>query len=391
MTTQLREELDALADTQTFSPDPSAWDRGRRARRNSRLARGAAGLAVLAVIVGVGVFALQPDRGEVQPAEVPDGAVPSRIDTRNAPFGTWPPLGMKSVAYIASGGFVLVDAEDGSYELFGPDDPSIAFTRRPALALSPDGWRLAWTAPDRIVIADLESGDITSFAHNGGRGAEVTELFWRDADLLRWRGTDDEGQDVAAEIDVTGPSESPSFSVEERPEVGGLISPDQDVIALRSDGSIVTAVLFLEEGDGPGGSTQSRSVDRPLPADTYPDGALVQPLGWAEDDQLVAIVDPPPSDITEQPRLAIFTSPDVPEAQWTWREFLPRLPPVESLSIAVDLIPTLDGDPDQELTHDFAASAASPDEGRGALPYALGGVTALLAGLVFIRMMQKRA
>ena len=36
-----------------------------------------------------------------------------------------------------------------------------------------------------------------------------------------------------------------------------------------------------------------------------------------------------------------------------FREFLPRLPPTLGLSIAVDLVPDLTGDPDQELTHDF--------------------------------------
>ncbi len=60
MSTDLREELDALANTQTFSPDPSAWDRGRRARRRTRLAAGAAAVAVVAVVAGAGVLAVRP-------------------------------------------------------------------------------------------------------------------------------------------------------------------------------------------------------------------------------------------------------------------------------------------------------------------------------------------
>ena len=84
MTTQLREELDALARTQSFSPDPSAWDRGRRARRTSRVVRGAAVLAAVAVVVGVGAIAVQPDREAPQPAgEVRGGAIPSRIELTN--------------------------------------------------------------------------------------------------------------------------------------------------------------------------------------------------------------------------------------------------------------------------------------------------------------------
>ena len=42
MTTDLREELAALAETQSFSADPSAWDRGRRARRRARVVRAGA-------------------------------------------------------------------------------------------------------------------------------------------------------------------------------------------------------------------------------------------------------------------------------------------------------------------------------------------------------------
>ncbi len=82
MSTDLREELDALARTQTFSPDPSAWDRGRRARRRTRLAAGLAAVAVVAVVAGAGALALPPDR-EARTASsevVEGGAIPSRIE-----------------------------------------------------------------------------------------------------------------------------------------------------------------------------------------------------------------------------------------------------------------------------------------------------------------------
>ncbi len=264
-------------------------------------------------------------------------------------------------------------------------------------ALSSDGYHVAWWADDgvdpaRISFADLRTGEVTDFADNQGRGVEVAELLFRDATRLRWRGTDDDGEVVAAEIDVTGPSESTSSSVAERPEVAGLPSPDSDIIAVRSGGETVPAVPFLEEGDGPGGSSLSRSIDRPLPERLHPDGAVVQPIGWAEDDLLVAIVDPPPGDGVERPRLAILSSPDVPESEWVYREFLPRLPP-EATSFAVDLVPDLTGDPDQELTHDFGADAAAADTDTGSdrLPVVLGGLLALLAGLAFVRMMHQRS
>jgi hypothetical protein len=350
--------------------------------------RGAAVLAAVAVVVGVGAIAVQPDREAPQPAgEVRGGAIPSRIELTNGEFEEDYAIGRASVA-LGGNHLVLVGAEDGHYHHF-PVSGEV-------FALSPDGYHVAWWSndgvnPARISFADLRTGEVTDFAHNQGRGADVTELFWRDAARLRWRGTDDDGQDVAAEIDVTGPSESPSNSVAERPEVAGLPSPDSDVIALRSDGEAVRAVPFLEEGAGPGGSELSRSIDRPLPEGLHPDGAVVQPIGWADDDLLVAIVDPPPGDVVERPRLAILSSPDVPESEWVYREFLPRLPP-EATSFAVDLVPDLTGDPDQELTHDFGANAAAAETGGGdRRPVVLGGVLALLAGLAFVRMMHRRA
>jgi len=390
MSSDLREELDALADTQTFSPDPSAWDRGRRARRRDRVARGAAALAVVAVVVGAGALAVRPDREAPQPAgEVPGGAIPSRIGLAQVEFGTWPPRGRMSVAYLSGGGFTLVDAEDGTYELFGVDDPSLALTRRSVLALSPDGWRLAWTATDRIVIADLESGEITPFAHNRGRGADVGVLGWRpDSRTLLWNGRDDEGQATAGLIDATGPTESVGAGVG-RYGSHGVMSPSGDSIALPSDGEVPAAV-FLQVPDDPVRSS-GEAVERPLPSDLYPDGAVVTPVGWADEDHVVAIVDPPPSDVTEHPRLAVFTSPDVPDAQWTWREFLPRLPP-EATSFAVDLVPDLDGTSSQALTHDFGDTTPESPRPRGIeLSLFIGlGVTAAIALLLGLRWLWRR-
>ena len=165
-----------------------------------------------------------------------------------------------------------------------------------------------------------------------------------------------------------------------------------DIIAVRSAGETVTAAPFLEEGSGPGGSSLSRSIDRPLPERLHPDGAVVQPLGWAEDDLLVAIVDPPPSDVVERPRLAIFTSPDAPRSEWTYREFVPQLPDVDSLSVAVGLVPDLDGTSSQELTHDFDSASDSPPAPFGIeLSLFIGlGVAAAIAVLLAIRWLWRR-
>ena len=69
---------------------------------------------------------------------------------------------------------------------------------------------------------------------------------------------------------------------------------------------------------------------------------------------------------------------------------VPDLPESSSVSVAVDLVPDLTGDPDQELTHDFTEEPAD-DEGWASLAEILAGVLAVLVGLVFIATMGRRA
>ena len=380
--TDLREELAALAETQPFSPDPSAWDRGRRARRSSRVVRGAAVLAVVAIVVGVGAIAVRPDRQTVAPADVRGGALPSRIDYLPGDFEEDWAIGRASVA-LGGNGLVLIGAEDGRSHHFA--------VVADVLALSPDGYRVAWWSgkdlyPDRIRIADLRTGEITDVADNL-ESASVASMTWApDSAQLRWNGWGEKGARVAAWIDMTGSSEDLDA---QRFGARGIPSPSFDVVALDS-GEEVTAAPFEQAPEADSSREAGIPVDRPLPADLYPDGAVVTPVGWADEDTLVAIIDPPPSDVVERPRLALLTSPDRPESEWTFREFLPRLPP-EATSFAVDLIPELTGDPDQELTRDFSAASAAADEDRDRAPLLAGALMALLAGLAFIRMMQKRA
>ena len=104
----------------------------------------------------------------------------------------------------------------------------------------------------------------------------------------------------------------------------------------------------------------------------------------------MAQVDAPAGSYVEGEHLALLTSPDRPESEWTYRILVRDVPDTQGLSIAVDLIPDLTGDPSQELTHDFGVEASS-DQGRGELPYALGGLMSLLAGLAYIRMLRHQA
>lgn len=390
MTTPLREELDALAHTHTFSPDPAAWERGRRARRRGRVVAVAAVLVLVASVGGLAT--LWTAREPVAPAgRVDGGAIPSVVDLRSldpgAAFEEDFAIGRASVALgLDGGGLVLVGAEDGAYHRFSvPND---------AYALSPDGYHVAWwsggdEAPEgnRIRIADLRTGDVLDWAFQQGAGGTVSSLSWQaDSTRLLWQGRSDDGTKRAALIDVPGRSEEYDFHG--RYGARGIASPSRDMIALPSDGEVAAAPFEQIPGRESGRMT-GVPVDRALPYDLYPDGAVVTPVGWADEDHVVAIVDPPPGEGVERPRLAVFTSPDRPESEWTYREFLPRLPP-EATSFAVDLIPDLTGDPDQELTHDFAAAPAV-DGGRDRAPVVAGGVLALLAGLAFVRMLRHRA
>ena len=386
MSTDLREELDALARTQSFSPDPSAWDRGRRARRRSRVVAGAAAVAVVAVVGGVGAVNLAPDRESPHPADVPGGALPSRVDLTGATsFEDDYAIGRASVA-LGGNSLVLIGAEDGTYHHFG--------VQADAFALSPDGYRVAWWSrasltPDRMLLADLRTGEVTVFAHNIGRGADITSMTWHpDSTRLRWNGDDDTGSRVAGVIDVTGPSET--SDVQGRYGDRGVLSPSLDMAALDSDGETTNAPFEM----APTRETRTRAgipINRALPADLHPDGAVVTPVGWVDEDHVVAIIDPPPSDVVERPRLAVFTSPDRPESEWIFREFLPRLPP-EATSFAVDLIPDLTGDPEQELTHDFDAAPDEPPAPFGIeLSLFIGlGVAAAIAVLMALRWLWRR-
>lgn len=389
MTEELRTTLHRIADSTAPLPvDEDLWQRGQAARRRGQAFAVAAVFALVVSVGGIATLVTTTDReARTASGEVAQGAIPSRIDTTDVPFETDLPIGRASVAFFASGGITLVGAEDGRYHRFAPDTRTLALPSNPVLALSPDGRRLAWATLDRIAIADLETGDVIPFAHNVGGGAEVGAMAWRaDSTQLVWTGRENR-QAVGGAIEVTGPSESPVPAG--RYGVRGVLSPSSGMVALPSDGE-VAAVAFLTS---PGrGETAGEPVDRPLPTDLYPDGAVVTPLGWASEDLVVAAIDPPQGDVVERPRLAIFTSPDRPETEWVWREFLPQLPPVESLSIAVDLVPDLTGDPDQELTHDFTQQSDNPLAWTGIeVSLLIGlGVAAAIAVLLGLRWLWRR-
>lgn len=399
MSTDLREELDALARTQTFSPDPSAWDRGRRARRRSHLARGAAALAVVAVVAGAGTLAVRPSA--VGPADdaVPDGAVPSRITEHDGAVLNDLAIGMASVAYVRSDGEpVLVDGTTGESHIVElPDFPTPEvldrgndLRRGPWLALSPDGRRLAYPT---TLEYEREPGQV----FNQTSWYRVVDLTTGESDLvdlppygstpiaMSWT------TDGRIAVDVYGrptsrPTEAdppPTISWTIDPETGdtssapltGVTAPGGGISApFPTDDGAVRAIAFE--------TTTGTDPERPLPTERYPDGAVVSPVGWTDNSLLVAQVDDD---------LVLLTSPDRPESEWIWRTLVPDPPATQSVSLAVDLVPDLTGEADQELTNDFDEVQPAADTAPDRLPYVLGGLMALLAGVAFVRMVQQQA
>ena len=130
--------------------------------------------------------------------------------------------------------------------------------------------------------------------------------------------------------------------------------------------------------------------DRALPQDLYPDGAVVIPgrLGRQQ-----------PAGRRGRRARGQLRRGAAPRADHLPRPSRGRSGPTgswcatcrtaQSISVAVDLVPDLDGTSAQLLTHDFDAPAS--DDLPGAVPYVLGGLMALLAGLAFVRMLRARA
>jgi len=167
------------------------------------------------------------------------------------------------------------------------------------------------------------------------------------------------------------PSTDPGDTASTSPS-GGLTA-----ISMRSD---TRAALFVtQEGD-----VLRRTLDREL----YPYGARVTPLGWTADSLLLALVDGHAGSYVEGQHLALLTSPDRPRSQWTYRIVMRDVPDVADLSIAVDLIPDLDGTSSQQLTHDFGDTL--PQDQRD-ISWLIGlGVAAAVAVLLGLRWLWRR-
>jgi hypothetical protein len=415
----LREELDALARTQSFSPDPSAWDRGRRARRRTRVAAGAAAVAIVAV-AGAGALAVLPDR-EARTASsevVEGGAIPSRIDDIPADLQPTTDLavGRGAAAFISTSQRVpvVVTAADGVAHLLdlpGWDEDG------QALALSPDGLKLAWQQTGdggaTIGIVELTTGRQRADEVHPAADLALRELTWSpDSEWLGWLGDADGGAHVGR-LPVPGADLGLSTFVEgnvsslaignaadvvvgakgalyritvDQPElitraagVGpGLFSPDARFVALRSSPSGASATLRLSDG---------AVLTHPFPDGTFASGAVL-PLGWLDDrHQLLQVWSAEGEDAE-----LVVTTPQVGPTS-TWRRSVGSIDAsiAGRVSLAVDLVPDLDGTSSQELTHDFGAAQDPPAPFGIELSLFIGlGVAAAIAVLLALRRLWRR-
>lgn len=420
----LRTTLHRLADAGEPLPvDDDLWRRARAARRRGQALAVAAVLAIVASVGGAAALWSLPDR-EARTASsevVAGGAIPRVI--ADAPDDLEPTadlaVGRASVAFISGGGDpVVVTADDGVPHVlelpsFGPD--------RAAYALSPDGRRLAYqqaaASGTRLAVLDLESGRTTPLIVEGSAALEIDDLSWSPsgnwigwvasavADTPAWTGVHRADGGEGSRAILAGNASSVAVADDGASAVGGvrgdvrLIPLHAEVGQIRRAAPGLAAGAFspdgsmLALGSGPGQASytlgvESREVQRhPFPDGTFGD-AVVRPLGWLDDRLQLLLVSPVDGSSAE----LVVTTPEV-DATSTWRRSVgsvDSLGVANSLSVAVDLVPDLDGTSSQQLTHDFTADA----------PVALGlarpaagvllGVSALLALAVAAAAVRRR-
>ena len=160
----------------------------------------------------------------------------------------------------------------------------------------------------------------------------------------------------------------------------GLYSPDARFVALRSGPSDASSTLRLSDG---------AVLTHPFPDGTF-DSAVVRPLGWMDERlQVLFVQEARGGDGADSGELVV-TTPEVDDTS-TWRRSVGVVEagPATTLSLAVDLVPDLDGTSSQELTHDFAADSPPAPSASSLVVIGLG-VAAAIAVLLAIRWLWRR-
>ncbi len=433
--------------------DHSLWERGRRLRRRDRLGAAAAALSVAVLVGGLASFLVAtPQSPSPADGSAADGALPSQIfevpDHLESEGRDGLRIDRAAIAFHSGGGTVLVSAIDGNYHRVDPLPHANDSSR--LLRLSPDGTQLAYVFvspsqedPDQfmagVALVDLETGDIDEVAAVGGSGnaVDISSLSWSaNSRWLAWSGYDTVSWDDAGPVtDTTGAlgaidtgslaqsttSATPGAAGVSDTGVVTLIgrrtqiiySPatseqtrvpfpaDTDVFAggavsdratTSPDGSITAVGLAISAQEAPFVTDDAKVLQRGFATDLYPQGGRSTPLGWAAPSLLVAMVESRAGSGAydlDSPALTLFTSPDRPEDEWTYRYLVRDLPDLSEVSVAVDLIPDLDGTSSQRLTQDFPEPDFPMSPGPLSLLIGLG-VAAALSVLYGLRWLWRR-
>jgi hypothetical protein len=418
----LRDGLHRIADSATPLPvDDGLWQRGVAARRRGQAFVVAAVLAIVVSVGAVATLVSGTDDNEARTASgevVEGGAIPRRIEDIPADLEPTTDLavGRGAAAFISTSQRVpvVVTAADGVAHRL--DLPGWSEDGQ-ALALSPDGMNLAWQQTGdggaTIGMLELTTGRLRSDEVHPSGDLALRELTWSpDSEWLGWLGDADGGAYVGrlpvpgADIDlrkrvdgnvtslaignaadvVLGRANGGLYRLGVgEPElitratgVGpGLSSPDARFVALRSGPSDASSTLRLTDG---------AVLTHPFPDGTF-DSAVVLPLGWLDDrHQLLQVWS-----AEDQDAELVVTTPQVGPTS-TWRRSVGSIDAsiAGRVSLAVDLVPDLDGTSSQELTHDFPADSPPAPFGIELSLFIGLGVAAAIALLLALRWLWRR-
>lgn len=291
---------------------------------------------------------------------------------------------------------VVVTARDGAYHLlnlpgFLGNDPGWSGLGT-ALTLSPDGRSLAyaWASGhlgesadlSGIRVLDLVTGNVRTIPiETDGLGTLVQQIVWSpDSRWLSWSGATVVSENslhggvrgvvapdssrsrllpsptdaaTAMAVDDTGRVAlvtsyrtllvSPSGQVDRYPgtvprssslqgeTMHAAFSPDGRLMSLSAT-TLARDMTTLRVG------TSTRLLHG-LPADVYPDGATIVPLGWLDDDHLLAVLDPegPAQDTAKQRDLVVMTPTRGQTSSFRIVGHADGMVPT-SISVAVDLM-----------------------------------------------------
>ncbi len=418
MSDDLRETFHRVADS--TSPLPVAddlWQRGVAARRRGRAFAVAAVLALVVSVGGIATLVSTTDDREARTAStevVEGGAIPSRIEDIPDDLAVTTDLavGQGSAAFISSSGDpVVITATDGvphRLDLPGWDQTPTA------LAMSDDGRTIAYQdgsgeSGTYLTVVDLETGRSVRVFTDDSQRLRLSELSWSpDGRWLAWIATTQDGLlallgrvdtsdprprqvrppsdavsvavaddgsalvgRVAGELLLAEPDRGP-VSVFSGPGFGaGAFSPDGRHVALRSSADTSSYTWDTVAGE---------LLQHPFPEDTL-EAVDLRPLGWLDDRLQVLLA----QNLRGNDGELVVTTPAVDETS-TWRRSVGRVDAdiAGSLTLAVDLLPDLDGTSSQQLTHDFSPS------GRD-ISWIIGlGVAAAIAVLMGLRWLWRR-